>query len=161
MSKRSFKGVPASVSPRAVPRGLSAWQEGRLRARLRRSAPTEPWVDVQVGEQTFTGPDGEPVVARFHDGRPFPPGGAKRTPMRWCRQCGRWTPPQAVSLVEHRRAHRDGPVVSATLTCDDCRGGDDDDRYAELYAAGLHLRPPSSRGVVGLRALLADRAHAG
>ena len=151
--------VPVA-SGRQVPRGLSAWQEHRLRCHLRRSAPTEPWVDAQVGTQTFTGPGGEPVACRFHDRRVFPPGGPRRTPMRWCRTCGRWTPPQAVSLVE-RRHERLGPVVSATLVCDDCRDADDAERYAELYAAGLHLRPPSSRGVIGLRALAGDRHHGG
>jgi hypothetical protein len=142
------------------PRGLSAWQEHRLRVRLRRAAPTEPWVDAQVAEQTFTGPDGEPTVARYHDARPFPPGGPRGTRMRWCRACGRWTPPQAVSLVEHRH-RRDADPVSATLVCDDCRDAADADRYAELYAAGLHLRPPSSRTVIGLRTLFAERRHDG
>jgi hypothetical protein len=146
-----------SRSP-AVPRGLSAWQEHRLRIRLRRSAPTEPWVDAQLASQTFTGPDGEPVVARYHDAHVFPPGGPRRTGMRWCRACGRWTPPQAVSLIEHRSS-RDGPVVSATLVCDDCLHEDDEDRHADLYGAGLHLRPASSRMVVGLRGLLGDRRH--
>ena len=153
-----------SVSPPPVrpltgpPRGLSAWQEHRLRVRLRRAVPTEPWVDAQVATQTFTDAAGEPVAARYHDARAFPPGGARRTRMRWCRWCGRWTPPQAVALVEHRHG-RDGPVTSATLVCDDCRHSDDADRYAELYAAGLHLRPAGSRTVVGLRGLLGDRRH--
>ena len=158
-----MSGVASSslVGPMvAAPRGLSAWQEHRLRVRLRRAAPTEPWVDAQIGAQTFTDGDGELVVARYHDGRLFPPGGPRRTRMRWCRACGRWTPPQAVSLVEQRR-HRAGRVVSATLVCDDCRWEEDADRHAELYAAGLHLRPAGSRSVVGLRALLGDRRHAG
>ncbi len=146
------------VRPAAPPRGLTAWQEHRLRVRLRRSVPTEPWVDAQLATQTFTGRDGKPIAARYHDPRVFPPGGARRTSMRWCRECGRWTPPQATSLVEHRH-RRDGPVVSATVVCDDCRHGDDADRYSELYDAGLHLRPGSSRMVVGLRALLGDRRH--
>ena len=154
MVKRSRPAGP----PASPPRGLSAWQEHRLRVRLRRSAPTEPWVDAQVATQTFTGPGGDAVVARYHDARPFPPGGPRRTRMRWCRACGRWTPPQAVSLVEHR-LERAGPAVSATLVCDDCRDAADDDRHAELHAAGLHLRPPSSRSVVGLRSLLGERRH--
>ena len=150
--------VPSSaVRPMtAPPRGLSAWQEQRLRVRLRRAVPTEPWVDAQVATQTFTGPGGEAVAARYHDPRAFPPGGARRTGMRWCRRCGRWTPPQALSLIEHRPG-RDVPPVSATLVCDDCRHDDDADRYAELYAAGLHLRPAGSRTVVGLRGLIGDR----
>ncbi len=151
----SSKSVPARP-PAGVPRGLSRWQEHRLRVRLRRAVPTEPWVDAQVAEQTFTGPDGEPVVARYHDARTFPPGGPRRTRMRWCRACGRWTPPQALSLIEHGPA-RGGPPTSATLVCDDCRHEDDADRYAELYAAGLHLRPAGSRTVVGLRGLIGDR----
>ena len=111
-----------------------------------------------MATQTFTGPGGQLIAARYHDSRAFPPGGARRTRMRWCRACGRWTPPQAVALIETRR-HRGGPVAWATLVCDDCRHGDDADRYAELYAAGLHLRPAGSRTVVGLRALLGDRRH--
>ncbi len=153
--------LPVPARPLAgVPRGLSSWQEHRLRVRLRRAVPTEPWVDAQVGTETFTGADGEAVAVRYHDGRAFPPGGVRGTRMRWCRACGRWTPPQAVSLVEQYR-DRSGRPVSATLVCDDCRTGDDADRYAELYAAGLHLRPAGSRTVVGLRALLGDRQHGG
>ena len=159
MSAAASSSSPSVVRPLiAPPRGLSAWQEHRLRVRLRRAVPTEPWVDAQIATETFTAAGGEAVVARYHDGRAFPPGGARRTRMRWCRACGRWTPPQAVSLVE-RRHHRAGRVVSATLVCDDCRHDDDADRYAELYAAGLHLRPAGSRTVVGLRALIGDRAR--
>ncbi len=72
---------PPAVRPlTAAPRGLSAWQEHRLRCRLRRSVPTEPWVDAQVATQAFTGGDGEPVAARYHDARAFPPGGVRGGP---------------------------------------------------------------------------------
>ncbi len=128
-------------------RGLTPIQEGMLRAALRRSACSEPWVDEQIVTRLVPGPGGRSVPIRLHDPSPFPPGGRRQTAMRWCRSCGRFTPAPAIQLIE-RRHHRNGPVISATLECDDCRLAVDFERYSELYEAGLHLRPPSSRSVV-------------
>jgi hypothetical protein len=75
--------------------GLSPLAEDRLRVRLRRTAPSEPWVEAQI--VTFEDADsrGEPIICRAFDGRVFPPGG-RRTAMRRCRLCGRFTPPGAM-----------------------------------------------------------------
>jgi hypothetical protein len=129
---------------------LTPVAESRLRCRLRRACCSEPWVDDQIRTLTDTAPDGEEIVYRFHNPHVFPPGG-KKTGMRWCRVCGRFTPRPAIHLIEYR-LKRSGPVVAASLVCDDCRIADDAERYRELYEAGLHLRPAGSKSFVGLRA---------
>ncbi len=133
-------------------RGLTSIQETLLKASLRRSACSEPWVDDQIVVRHCPGPGGRMIPVRLHDPSVFPPGGRRRTPMRWCRSCGRYTPAPAIQLVEHR-LHRGGAVVSATLECDDCRISHDFEQYQELYEAGLHLRPPSSRSYIGMAEL--------
>jgi hypothetical protein len=125
---------------------LSAVNESRLRAKLRRRCCSEPWVDDQIRTVTDRSPEGEQIVYRFFNPHVFPPGG-HASGMRWCRACGRFTPGPAVHLVESRE-RRFGPVVYATLVCDDCRIGDDAERYRELYEAGLHLRPAGSKSCV-------------
>jgi hypothetical protein len=139
-------------------RGLSHFEQTRLRARLRRSACSETWVDDQIITVTDTTADGEELKLTYFDSRIFPPGGRQSTAMRWCRRCGRYTPPQAIHLIEHRQS-RWGPIISATLQCDDCRIADDEAAHRELYQAGLHLRPLSSQSFVLLRTLFSDRAH--
>ena len=74
--------------------GLSSTDESRLRARLRREAPSEPWVDAQFFNVESQDGRGQIIVRRFHNGRVFPPGGAL-TKMRRCRACGVFTPPGA------------------------------------------------------------------
>jgi hypothetical protein len=140
-------------------RGLSPHQLMQLRARLRRSACSETWVQDQIITVTEVDRDGDWITKACFDSRVFPPGGRQGTKMRWCRCCGRYTPPQAVQLIERRR-ERSGPVVSATLRCDDCRIADDDAAHRELYEAGLHLRPSGSQSFVLLRTLFSDRKHA-
>ena len=130
-------------------RGLSAWEEHRLRIRLRKAAAGEAWVENQI--VTVNG-------RRQFAADVFPPGGVGGTGMRWCRQCGRWTPGPSVSLVE-RHESRGGPVVWATLACDDCRIGEDVERHREVYAALPNLRPAGSQSFVRRLELLSDRAH--
>lgn len=95
--------------------GLSSLQEQRLRQQLRRSAPSEPWVDAQF--KTFEDADerGEPVICRCHDPRAFPPGG-KHTAMIRCPACGVWTPPNALEqdiCLDHSDHEGWGPSPSA------------------------------------------------
>jgi hypothetical protein len=66
-------GSPAKVVSKQSRTGLSSLAEARLRRSLRRTAPSEPWVD---------------------NARVFPPGGAQ-TAMRRCPRCGVFTPPAA------------------------------------------------------------------
>jgi hypothetical protein len=127
--------------------GLTPWQVERLRYRLRQSACSETWVDDQIVNFTEIDRDGDAVQCVLFDPRVFPPGGKRATKMRWCRCCGRYTPWPAISMIE-RRETRSGPVVSATLQCDDCRIADDSIIHRELYEAGLHLQPAGSKSVV-------------
>jgi hypothetical protein len=141
--------------------GLTPWQVQRMRTVLRRSACSETWVDDQLVIITRIDAEGDVVACVLFDSRVFPPGGKRETAMRWCRSCGRFTPAPAVQLIE-RRERRSGPVVSATLQCDDCRIADDEETYRELYDAGLHLQPAGSKSVVSnasRRKLSAPRAR--
>jgi hypothetical protein len=147
---------PASVSARSIrpaksrPRGLSALEEHRLRRALRRSVPSETWVDAQFVTITELTPRGGAIVYRQHDTQIFPPGGRRGTAMRWCRRCGRYTPPNCIHLIEHRR-RRSGDCVSATLMCDDCRIAEDEERHHELWHTLPHLRPAGSMSFVRFR----------
>jgi len=156
--KESPMSAVAIPNPPAAPRGLSPFQLQQLRSRLRRFSCSETWVDDQIITLTDTTPDGEEIQIICYDPGIFPPGGRRRTKMRWCRSCGRYTPPQAIHLIERRKT-RFGPILSATLQCDDCRISDDIEIHKELYEAGLHLKPMSSQSFVLLRTLFSDRAH--
>ena len=133
--------------------GLSPLEEHRLRRRLRQSAPSESWVDAQIKTLQDRTSDGKEILHRFFDSQVFPPGGPKATPMRWCRHCGRFTPPNCITLIEHRRTHT-GNIITSTLICDDCHIAHNEDRYRELYEAGLYLRPPGSFSFVRMADLL-------
>jgi hypothetical protein len=136
--------------------GLSPLDEHRLRRTLRRAACSETWVDDQIKTLQDNGSDGQSIVYRFYDPKTFPPGGANETAMRWCRFCGRYTPPNSIHLIEHRTS-RAGDVHSSTLQCDDCRMGIEAEVYRELHEAGLYLRPTGSMSFVRMRQLLRDR----
>jgi len=153
--------MPTSPSARQStdPRGLTPWQVICLRFRLRQAACSETWVDDQIITITDVSSKGEPTQIVCFDSRVFPPGGRQQTRMRWCRRCGRYTPPACIHLIEHRHT-RFGRVIAATLQCDDCRIAVDDEIHRELYEAGLHLRPLGSQSFVLLRTLFSDRAHA-
>jgi hypothetical protein len=133
---------------------LTPWQIQRLRHFLRTSACSETWVDDQI--ITRVNPATDATSVTVFDPRIFPPGGKRQTKMKWCRSCGRYTPPQNLALIEHRH-ERFGTVISATLHCDDCRIYDDFDQHRELYEAGLHLRPSGSQSFVTRRMLHRDR----
>lgn len=152
------RSIKSSALRGASPRvGLSPLEELRLRRRLRRSACSECWVDVQIVTLIDTASDGSAIVScRFHDPSAFPPGGRGATRMKWCRTCGRHTPPNCIHLIERRRSIG-GEVSSATLRCDDCRIAMDDGAHQELWDALSHLRPSGSGSFVRLRELYAER----
>jgi hypothetical protein len=145
---------PNSIDTKA--KSLSSMDEHRLRRRLRSAAPSEPWVDIQIVTIRDVTPSGRVIVARQHNAHAFPPGGRRGTAMRWCRCCGRYTPPNCIHLIEHRR-RRTGNVISATLACDDCQIAHDEEVHRELWDALPHLRPSGSMSFVRLRDLYAER----
>jgi hypothetical protein len=149
-------GRPLETAP--LNRGLTLLLEQRLRRRLRGVACSEPWIDAQFHTVDIVQRNGRAETRSIHDPRVFPPGGARRTKMRWCRTCGRYTPPSCIHLIE-RRASRDvaGDVISATLQCDDCHIAAEDERHRELYDAFPHLRPAGSMSFVRLRDVFSER----
>jgi len=129
-------------SPKST--GLSFTHERRLRGKLRLKVPSEPWLEacfIELHEQGQT--------IRRYDSRAFPPGG-RETKMRWCRHCGRYTPPHCVRIVKHQPNRSTAPS-SCTLMCDDCHIAEDHERYRELYAAFPNLRPAGSLSAVFFR----------
>jgi hypothetical protein len=135
---------------------LTPWQIQRLRIFLRISACSETWVEDQIVTTIQSDDQDEGICITAFDAKVFPPGGKRRTKMKWCRSCGRFTPPQNLALIEQRHK-RFGPVITATLHCDDCRIYDDYEQHRELYEAGLHLRPSGSQSFVTRRMLHRDR----
>jgi hypothetical protein len=99
---------------RALRTGLSKLAEERLRQKLRRTAPSEPWVDVQfisVADRQ----DDRAIAVRIHNPDAFPPGGSK-TAMKCCPRCGVMTPPFAFEggiCLDHRERGEWGPSPSA------------------------------------------------
>jgi hypothetical protein len=150
---------PAPSTP--LHRGLTLILEQRLRRRLRGVACSEAWIDAQFHTVAVVQSNGRAETRRIHDPRVFPPGGPRRTKMKWCRTCGRYTPPSCMHLIE-RRASRDiaDDVISATLVCDDCHIAAEDESHRELYDAFPHLRPAGSTSFVRLRELFSQRRKA-
>jgi hypothetical protein len=115
---QTFSSDPASglnVSVRQHPASLSAAQEARLKSRLRREAPSEPWVEAQFRTVQQPCDNGKIVVRRFHDTSVFPPGGA-RTRMVRCAQCKVFNPPGAIEeglCLDHAEHAGWGPSPSA------------------------------------------------
>jgi hypothetical protein len=74
--------------------GLLPLAEAQLRRLLRRSVPSEPWVDAQF--KTIPGVDdrGAALIRRVYDPQAFPPGGTDTAMIR-CPRCGVLTPPVA------------------------------------------------------------------
>ncbi len=146
-----------TTQPRSVRKNISValtkTQEHRLRFQLRLLACSEAWVADSIREVVR-----DEVAHRYFDPRVFPPGGRHGTRMKWCRCCGRFTPPNGIHLVEYRHG-RAGETFASSLQCDDCRIGENEERYRELYEAGLHLRPAGSQSFVSRAGLRASRAR--
>jgi len=138
-------------------RGLSPLEESRLRSRLRTSTPSEPWVDAQILSRHHSDETGREIANRYFDPTIFPPGG-RRTPMRWCRQCGRYTPINSLQLIE--QVHIGQAPITATLICDDCHIGDQATEHDELYEALPNLRPAGSFSFFRMADLLGTRKSA-
>jgi hypothetical protein len=126
--------MPKTAAP-PQPKSLSPLQEKRLRTHWRKICCGEPWVDDQFTTQLHRAADGGAQTIRLHHPRGYPPGG-RQTAMRWCRACGRYTPPNAINLVElsHQRG---GTVIAATLTCDDCHCDRDSHLLRQIHEAGI------------------------
>lgn len=98
--------------------GLSRKDENKLREKLLKTLPSEPWFYAQIKTFDDTDARGEPIVYRFHDARVFPPGG-NQTLMVECPLCGRTVPPNSLEdgvCMDHAsdRAHECyGPSPSA------------------------------------------------
>src|SRR5689334_9374048 len=91
----SDPGSGLNVKVKQHPASLSAAQEARLKYKLRREAPSEPWVEAQFRTLQEECGNGKIVVRRIHDTSVFPPGGA-RTRMVRCAQCKVFNPPGAI-----------------------------------------------------------------
>ena len=112
----AIDGVTIQESAAAAGRtGLTALSEARLRARLRRRSPSEPWVDAQFIDVSGADERGQPVVRRIHDPAVFPPGGPDTAMVR-CPACGVFTPPQTIEngvCLDHDEHVNWGPSPSA------------------------------------------------
>lgn len=95
--------------------GLSAAEESKLKARLRKRSPSEPWVEAQFRTVATTDPRGKAVPRRIHDPQVFPPGGS-RTAMVCCTGCEIFNPPNAFErgvCLDHSEHVGWGPSPSA------------------------------------------------
>lgn len=79
------------AKPRKARVGMSVIEEDRLKARLRATFPSEPWLEHTVKRFEDVKADGQVIVYRFHDSKAFPPP-AENTPMVRCPECGRTVP---------------------------------------------------------------------
>lgn len=95
--------------------GLSPARELSLKARLRKTTCSEPWVEAQFKRATDSDEEGHKITYRYHDPRVYPPGG-ERTAMVRCRKCGIFTPPGAIEhgcCLDHANHAGWGPSPSA------------------------------------------------
>jgi len=93
MPPRPLPDSPLAPLNRHPRRGLTHHQETALKAKLRKSTPSEPWVEDQLKTALFPDRHGQPRIYRYHDPAVFPPGGPK-TLMRTCPLCHVPNPPQ-------------------------------------------------------------------
>ena len=111
----SNSGSPSARGGRGQRVGLSPFQERRLKANLRLTTCSEPWVEAQFKSADDVDERGSAIVYRYHDPHVYPPGGAK-TQMRRCRECGLLMPPNALEgnrCMDHGRHTGWGPSPSA------------------------------------------------
>jgi hypothetical protein len=95
--------------------GLVPLAEAQLRRMLRRSVPSEPWVDAQFKNLAGVDDRGAPLIRRIYDPQAFPPGGADTAMIR-CPRCGVLTPPVAFErgiCLDHAEHSPWGPSPSA------------------------------------------------
>jgi hypothetical protein len=95
--------------------GLAPHEERKLKSKLRRRSPSEPWVEAQIKSSADVTADGLPIVYRYHDPHAFPPGG-RQTAMIRCPKCGIFNPPNTFeggACLDHARHDAWGPSPSA------------------------------------------------
>lgn len=98
--KQPRDASPAYIDEREDPKlvetvdraAILAAEAARLKARLRDSSPSEPWVEEQVQSVEESDADGQTLVRRLHQPGMFPPGG-RETRMVKCDVCGVLHPP--------------------------------------------------------------------
>ena len=113
--KSDVRAAIAAARQQTAESGLTFAQERKLKAKLRKVAPSEPWVEAQIRSSVERDTKGQPFVRRYHDARVFPPGGAQ-TKMRRCSACRRWAPPQCIEndrCLDHSEHIGWGPSPSA------------------------------------------------
>jgi hypothetical protein len=100
--------------------GLTSYEEIALKRRLRKTSPSEPWVEAQIGTMQDTDKSGRPIRYRYHDVRAFPPGG-EQTRMIRCPACGIFVPPNAFEhgvCLDHAR-HEGWGLSASAVAIDD------------------------------------------
>ena len=124
--------------------GLSVMEEERLKARLRQTFPSEPWIDHTVKRFEDIKADGETIVYRFHDAKAFPPA-ADTTPMLVCPECGRTVPANSMEggrCMDHQparlhNAYGSSPSAAAIRQL----------QHWNLRAEKLRMEPESKRAL--------------
>jgi hypothetical protein len=107
--------TPSRKVKRTARAGLELYEERRLRAKLRKTVPSEPWVDAQIKTTVDFTSDRIPIVYCYHDPLVFPPG-QKDTAMIRCPKCGIFNPPNAFehgACLDHADHDGWGPSPSA------------------------------------------------
>lgn len=95
--------------------GLNPYDEEQLKAELRLTTPSEPWIEAQFRTVLDQDADRGPIVYRYRDPHVFPPGG-EQTRMVRCATCGIFNPPNAIehgSCLDHADHRGWGPSPSA------------------------------------------------
>ena len=95
--------------------GLTANEEFAFRRRLRKTCPSEPWVEAQFKTAYDKDAQGRAIRYRYHDPHVFPPGG-ELTKMIRCPACGIWMPPNTFEkgkCLDHAGHEGWGPSPSA------------------------------------------------
>jgi hypothetical protein len=108
-------GPGLSTLPAKPKRRVGRHEEQRLKERLRKSAPSEPWVEAQIKAIEDVTEDGTAIIYRYHDPCVFPPGG-QQTAMVRCPKCGVFTPPNTIehgACLDHACHDGWGPSPSA------------------------------------------------
>lgn len=120
--------------------GLSRLAERNLKAKLRETAPSEPWIEAQIHSCDDTDEKGKPIVYRFHQPRAFP-----AADMAVCCLCGRHTPMITMespvrSRTGNRRLRRGAETPMPR--CADCRPA----KIQEAYGGS-----PSARSIAEIQ----------
>jgi hypothetical protein len=122
--------------------GLSRSAERALKRRLRRSSPSEPWVEAQIVVVDDIDADGRRIHYRLHDASVFPPG-KEETLMVRCSECGVYNPPNAMErgrCLDHARHKGWGRSISAKAI-----------QALDRYRVGLEFLPLAPEDIKSLQ----------